>query len=657
MKSEDVNSQFDKNISWLESNLGNNQKQKILSHGVESERSKKITNEDFELEYTNAVLSRLKSPRRISFIPIEATFNGDLKPQSVKEASCSLLGSTEFSLLSFLFSSVTSHVPTSKTTQNSHLLLLGSCALPGLVNQALHDIDNSNYQTIILVESSISSFLSVLHHIDFPHFIQRLKDLSISFNLILEDSFEVLTENIYEYFSKSNPFLIFGLDVVSQPLLNPTLVKIEDWILSQTGIGYRFASNLGFSTDELNQCINSFITYHQNPQITGIHSCSIQKKDLSIVTGSGPSLDENLDWIKKYQDSLTIYAAGSSVISLLSHGITPSFLVVQERDPIIYDYLLDVSLEYPEFSDIILLGSDTIDSRNYSLFDRFFVFQRPLSSVSPLFFEFRSSTLPTSGPESVNASVEAALMMGSSNILLLGCDFAAPNKSLVRSKNAFGLSPRDFDIPVRGNFQRTVYSQLSLLHAKQCLERVLEIFPTVNVMRCGEGVSLQNENLVSLSPDISPTDLLDSRAIPHSSSLIDCNLVDSTEKRLSAFVSSLTTYITSFNQSVQSCKCWDTQFERTISNFFSIDLNNNAEQPIDLAARRLLRHCFYHLTYQIYLSRASADDFSSAKTVLDSRASLLTDLITYIFETLKLNLDDISSSSDPYNCLKRYLQS
>ena len=148
-------------------------------------------------------------------------------------------------------------------------------------------------------------------------------------------------------------------------------------------------------------------------------------------------------------------------------------------------------------------------------------------------------------------------MMGSSNILLLGCDFAAPNKSLVRSKNAFGLSPRDFDIPVRGNFQRTVYSQLSLLHAKQCLERVLEIFPTVNVMRCGEGVSLQNENLVSLSPDISPTDLLDSRAIPHSSSLIDCNLVDSTEKRLSAFVSSLTTYITSFNQSVQSCKCWD----------------------------------------------------------------------------------------------------
>ena len=385
MNSEDLNSQFDKNISWLESNLGENQKQKILSHGVESERSKQITNEDFELEYTNAVLSRLKSPRRISFIPIEATFNGDLKPQSVKEASCSLLGSTEFSLLSFLFSSVTSHVPTSKTTENSHLLLLGSCALPGLVNQALHDIDNSNYQTIILVESSISSFLSVLHHIDFPHFIQRLKDLSISFNLILEDSFEVLTENIYEYFSKSNPFLIFGLDVVSQPLLNPTLVKIEDWILSQTGIGYRFASNLGFSTDELNQCINSFITYHQNPQITGIHSCPIQKKDLSIVTGSGPSLDENLDWIKKYQDSLTIYAAGSSVRSLLSHGITPSFLVVQERDPIVYDYLLDVSLEYPEFSDIILLGSDTIDSRNYSLFDRFFVFQRPLSSVSPLF--------------------------------------------------------------------------------------------------------------------------------------------------------------------------------------------------------------------------------------------------------------------------------
>ena len=154
----------------------------------------------------------------------------------------------------------------------------------------------------------------------------------------------------------------------------------------------------------------------------------------------------------------------------------------------VYDYLLEVSTEYPELRDITLLGSDTIDPRNFTLFDSFFVFQRPLSTVSALFCEFRPSILPIAGPESVNASVESVLMMGSANVLLLGCDFAAPNKTSVRSKNAFGLSPRDFDMPVRGNYQRTVYSQLSLLHAKQCLERVLQIFPTVSVMRCGEGI-------------------------------------------------------------------------------------------------------------------------------------------------------------------------
>ena len=108
---------------------------------------------------------------------------------------------------------------------------------------------------------------------NFADFIALLRKLNISFHLVLEDTYDLLSENLYDYFSKINPFLIFGLDVATQPLLSPILVELEDWVLSQGGIGYRYVSNLGFTTDELNQSLNSLITYHRNPQMKNFILC------------------------------------------------------------------------------------------------------------------------------------------------------------------------------------------------------------------------------------------------------------------------------------------------------------------------------------------------------------------------------------------------
>ena len=132
--------------------------------------------------------------------------------------------------------------------------------------------------------------------------------------------------------------------------------------------------------------------------------------------------------------------------------------------------------------------------------------------------------------------------------------------------------------------------------------------------------SLQDERLVSLSPYTSPTDLLDSAAHSNSSSPPDCNLVLSSQNRISEFSSSLTNYIASLNKLVQECKCWDVQFERNITNFFTIELNNRNEKPIYLAARRLLRHYFYHLIHHLYLSRDSVENFSY-QSLFQSRSS------------------------------------
>ena len=116
--------------------------------------------------------------------------------------------------------------------------------------------------------------------------------------------------------------------------------------------------------------------------------------------------------------------------------------------------------------------------------------------------------MPIGGPESVNACFECALSLNSTNILLLGCDFAASSKSKVRSTNAFGVSPRDFDIPVAGNKGKTVFSQLSLLFVKQAMESVITLYPKVNVLRAGEGASMESTTNIVLSDSVTPCSLL-----------------------------------------------------------------------------------------------------------------------------------------------------
>ena len=279
MNSDSNQSFFNSNISWLKSNLPQHQSNKIFSNSSDPETLLKLSQDDFELEYTLPVFKALETPRRISFHPVESSIVGECNANSIESAAANAIRSTNFSLLSYAFTAFPSTTTAVPQQLNHNLLLLGSYALPAVFQKILaKDVDTIRYQTIILAESSVSSFLSSLQYFDFAHFIDLLRELKISFHLVLEDTYELLTENIYDYFSKVNPFLIFGLDVASQPLVSPLLVKLEDWLLS---LAWDIVLlQIGFSTDELNQRINSLIAHNKYPQLTGYRSCPLSSKAL-----------------------------------------------------------------------------------------------------------------------------------------------------------------------------------------------------------------------------------------------------------------------------------------------------------------------------------------------------------------------------------------
>ena len=520
----------------------------------------------------------------------------------------------------------------SEKPAHSNYLLLGSFCLPAIIKafeenpELLQTVNN-----IILVESSCQNFTSSLQYFDFSRLLHLFKAHKISFELIIDEVYVNLVEKAYQYISSANPFLLYSLCVVKQNLLCPSLIQFEDWILSQTGIGYRFVASLGFSTDEINQCENAFSSYFTY-SLQGINNCSLDHSRLTVVTGSGPSLDEHLDWLHRYSESINIFCAGSSVKSLLCNQIVPNYLVIHERDPIVYDYLCDLITEFPALNEVTLLASDTVDTRIFGLFGNKYIFQRPKSAVSPLYYENRPHVLPIGGPESVNACFECALSLNSTNILLLGCDFAASSRNKVRSTNAFGVSPRDFDIPVAGNKGKTVFSQLSLLFVKQAMESVITLYPKVNVLRAGEGASMDFAINIELSDSVAPNSLLASSSSndsPNNRNSIPFTYTqESLLLRRNQLIESINSLIDSLIFDVDAANCWSTELEKRLVRYLTDDLLHSEEDLVVLAARRLLKHVLYHLLYQLFKHRSSPATWVSSKQLLVSQLLFLKENLT-----------------------------
>ena len=640
---------FSSNVAWLKSNLSSEKVLSYFGNNLDSLSLKNISPDLLDIEYVDPVSTYLDKPRKVSFVNIKSFSN----TSNSNNVAADIVGSTDFTLLDYLLSLDNSEDSSYLNQVTTNLVLLGSFSLLAFekrLNSNPHFA--SSLQSIILVESSPINFLSCLQYINFPSFISRLRSLNISFQFFLESEFYTLSEKFYQYVSDINPFLIYSLHCVSQPRLSPSLIKFEDWLFSQTGIGTRYAARLGFTTDEINQSLNALVTYNKYPNLKGFRCCRFDNSKLSVCTGSGPSLDSSLDWIKHNIDNLNIFSAGSSVKSLLSHGIVPNFLVINERNPIVYDYLYEVSQEFPELADVIFIGADTIDSKIFTLFKSSYVYQRPLSSVSPLFFENRFHALPIAGPEAINACFETCIFLGSSNILLLGCDLGSVSRNNPRSKNAFGLSPRALNIPVAGNKNKTIFSQASLLLVRDSINSVRNLFPRLNIIRAGEGALLTGVKHIELNDSITPDQLFQSNAIsdlepyPVDSSL-DVHSVDN-RQRCRIFRSAISEYLNELIQTVSLADTWSLALEIQLTSFLLPDLVDSTESTYKLAARRMLRQVVYHLLYQLYLRRVSPDSFGEAKNIFINQIRSCTHLIDFIYSTTEDHLcDSLLSSSNP----------
>lgn len=475
----------------------------------------------------------------------------------------------------------------------------------------------SKYSSICLCIDSLHDLSTILHLVSFDALVTVFKSHNIGLQLIVQEEDSALRLAIYDYLIKSCPTALYGLHIFINPDSSPLLLELYAHLTDEAEFGRLILGEFGTSSDEMNQIIQSTYSLCKNPVTYLSTALPASDSDESVIlVGGGPSVDQFLPYLKSCsQKGDAIIAAGSSIGTLLRHGINVTGVVLLERGSSVYHACNTLIEAGYSLSDITLFASITTDPRLPRLFKRTCYYHRPRSVTSFLYAgDSAASSLQISGPEAVNAAVEILIKTGFRSIHAFGCDFGSPSRTQYRAIGAIGDSPRGMTYPMPSNSGGSIYSDPTLYSSYKSLSTVLRLNPSVSFYRVGLGARLEESTYDSPNNDIVLRHVSQQKFIETAiNSCIQPSLtLDDIINRLHLLQESLKRLPAELSVADLPSKPWSIQHHRRLAAILSTGLDSSASTHYhpDYTAQQLLRPVIYSLFAYLYDSSRSPVDES-----------------------------------------------
>ncbi len=251
-----------------------------------------------------------------------------------------------------------------------------------------------------------------------PEMIEYIeKNIEVDHQLIdilpLETDFGGFSESYTDYVSHARYQLLRSLSVIDSHNLDyqdgwdVALDKFN--IFTDTESGY--AINNIFIDSQLRN-----LSLSQIP-VNSIHGTL--KGLTAIIMGGGPSLDEDIGWIKDNQDKLVIFAAARISNRLKKEGICPDFFVTVDPHPVSYDNSKPM---LPYGDKAILVHSNNANSKLLSEWTgnhAYLGLRYPWADSQ----HNQPYNLNIVGPTVTNTMASVASFLGARQIIFSGVDF------------------------------------------------------------------------------------------------------------------------------------------------------------------------------------------------------------------------------------------
>ena len=211
------------------------------------------------------------------------------------------------------------------------------------------------------------------------------------------------------------------------------------------------------------------------------------EKEKILITGGGPSLNDNYDWIKSERDQLIVVAINRNLIPLISNGIIPDFVFAMDSSS---DLIRDMVIDKNLCSKIKLIYFPGVQPKVLENWNglRYFTYPEQLNNreiYSELYCKYPSKTIEMHGSVVLSA-VDFARKLDPKNIYLSGFDFSFFGKNThlagaVRNHNRQNFTSNDLIVNGNGGLNSTNLSMKGFLRD---LEIYIQRNKTVKYINC-----------------------------------------------------------------------------------------------------------------------------------------------------------------------------
>ncbi len=333
-------------------------------------------------------------------------------------------------------------------------------------------IENYEFQSLLVYEPNPEFFAISLYFTDLEKIYEKLGErffIQIGGKLSPEIIQKFLNERIV-----TSSFMQLELTTYSHPLIEDAKNKLQE---------YEAAKIRGWGTyeDEMKGIKN-----HQK----NINKYPILEKTLNLdipfcVVANGKSLEKNIDFIKKNQNSMIIISVGTALKPLMKAGIESDFHIEQERIDLLIKALEDILPKY----NGIFLGANVVNPKVFEMAKNPYIYMREGFT----FESFYPRPLVFSSPVVGNTGVSFAANF-TKDVYLCGMDLGFRLKEKKHSKNSFydELDDASTDgIKIKGNFSDDIYTDSLFLSSKFAIEHLIKV-KNLKVYNLSDGAYIQN---------------------------------------------------------------------------------------------------------------------------------------------------------------------
>ena len=339
---------------------------------------------------------------------------------------------------------------------------------------------------LIIYEPDHELFYISLYTTDWENVFRHFEKKNGTIYLHLKPNIKPIIQNIKEI----NPVLANYSIIYNHFNDHNTIVSIVRE-LSLLFRGFGFYDDEKWSVQHTSANLKYFIPVY-SPMNT---AKTIDKNATAFIVGAGPSLDNEIETIKKYRDRVVVFSCGTALKTLEKNGIKPDFHMEIERTYDTYEALKTIDPNY--LKEITIIGNSTLHPDVFPLFKNRFMFLKVFDSGAKLFPQFVPH-LGFSNPTVGNAAMAMVTDLGFKNIYLFGVDmgFKDPHyhhshDNVAMDQNTqFYMQQMEGRKQVDGNFCDKVYTTSTLLWSKDMIEAVLHLYTDVNAYNCSDGAKI-----------------------------------------------------------------------------------------------------------------------------------------------------------------------